>query len=279
LKSYYEKHPGMKRERYPAVSGLFERVKYELVFAFNCHEDDVGHKITEIFGRDLTQDGKNTDQNKRAAFYDKLQLKLYRIRFKAGRAYQLRQNDKRGGMQFAPVNSADFFEAVNAVGAVRTPGWGPFVMTLEREFYMSMHTMKKASDNIFHSAYTRGGTVSGAGTMLIKNGQILGIRGDSGHYQPGENNMAMVITALGMYSVPLMPINVYHWKDGSVIGTALDFVRSRLTWAEFEAASKDFQSNRRIEAIRAGRMPRNTGPAHAPVLLPMADHEDKYLAE
>jgi hypothetical protein len=285
IKCYHQKHPAMKQQRYPAVLGLFERAKYELSFAFVCREAEVGRRITEVFGRDLTPEGAQTDRASNAAYYDKLQLQQYRLRFRAGRVYQLRGGNRNGSMQFVPVNSKEFYEYVrvrdteNNQTAERMEGWGPFAMTLEREFYMSKHTARE-TPGIFHSAYTRGGTLSAAGTMFIENGQILGLRGDSGHYKPIENNMAMVITALGMYSVPLMPIKVYDWT-GTFKGTALDFVRSRLTWDAFVAAGKDYRDRkhgvRPLQANQAAPLPPSApSPPPAPLPLPQAEHEEAY---
>jgi hypothetical protein len=281
LKRYYEKHPAMKRERHPAVSALFERVTIELRMVFGCTRAEVGQRITEIFGRDLTPEGEQTDRAKGAHFYDCQALKTLRLRFRSGRVYHYEQNHRRGPMRLVPVNSAEFYEAVRAVGMVRRPDWAPFIMTLEREFYMSRHTLNvPGAPNIFHSAYTGGGTVCAAGTMLIRSGQILGIRPDSGHYKPLENNIAVAITALGMHSVPLSAIEVVPWDDAPPQGggnpTALQFAQSRLNWAEFCKAGDDFRSGRRIAALRAGNAPRNNAPVVPVANLPPAQHEDLY---
>lgn len=254
IKSYLQNDSIKRHEGYPSVLGLFERAKYELSFAFGCREPEVELRITEIFGRDLAPEGERTIAHRDAAYHDKLQLQLYRLRFHGGRAYQLCQSARDRG-RFAPVNSRDFYEVATVLNAEdgelaeRFEDWGPFVMTLEREFYMGKHRANnRTGGSIFHSVYARGGMISMAGAMLIQNGQILGIRSDSEHYKLLENNMAMVITKLGMYSVPLMPIRVYS-GEGEDVGSALDFVRSRLTWNKFMEASEGFQRGRRRATI------------------------------
>jgi hypothetical protein len=260
MKSYYQKNSTMRHEWSPAIAGLFERTKYELSFVFGCREPEVGCRITQIFGRDLDPEGERINARQDAAYHDMLRLNIYRLRFRGGRVYQLCQGARDRG-RFAPVDSRDFYEAAtvhnrnNDEAAERFEDWGPFVMTLQRDFYLDRHKANSgAGSNIFDSAYTRSAIISATGTMLIRNGEILGIRGHSGYYKPPANNMTIAVTKLGRYSVPLSRIAVYSWA-GQCRGTALEFVRSCLTWEQFVEGIDDDR------ALRNGEVPEETGPA------------------
>jgi hypothetical protein len=247
LKSFREKNPAMKEGRYQAILALFQRVTSELQTAFQCTVTQVPGYITEMLGRDLTDGGRNTDAMRNPRYYDELTLRKFRLRFRSGRAY-LFEHRSHLPVRLVPLNSELYEQKITVMGTTRLDGWGPFVMTVERDFYMSKHHLADNADPtqcIFHSAYKAAGTVSAAGTMLVKNGQILGLRGDSGHYKPLLHNMAMVVTAFSMLSVPLMPIRIKSFDANATdLGSALDFVRSRLNWTEFENAAKDFRTNR-----------------------------------
>ncbi|MBV8457971.1 MAG: hypothetical protein JO122_15300, partial [Acetobacteraceae bacterium] len=89
IRSHRQKNLILGHEQYPAILGLFERAKYELSFIFGCRESEVGRRITENFGRDLTPESERTNARQDAAYHDTLRLHLYRLHFRGGRVYQL----------------------------------------------------------------------------------------------------------------------------------------------------------------------------------------------
>ncbi len=263
IKSYHQQNKLMKAERYPAVSALFEAVVAQLATLLQCPRPQVSRRIEEIFGRDLTSEGVSTDIRFDAKIYDKVERGRHRLHFRGGLAYRY-EAVANGPMQLVPLDSSKYYTKLErgrqGDKALQFENWGPFVMTLEREFYMSKHTLNVPdAPNIFHSAYTggyeqpgpapyqgytQGATVSAAGTMYVVAGKILGIRPDSGHYKPIENNIIAAIMALEMFNVPVAAIKVYDWA-GNELGSAEDFKNSRLTWAEFEKAREDLRQKRR----------------------------------
>src|SRR5262249_30630197 len=133
-------------------------------------------------------------------------------------------------------------------GAKPFENWGPFVMTMERALYMAWHFNPSdwndsAQQGVFHTAYTAGEPVLMAGTMLIDNGIIRGIRSDSGHYLPTLANMTACLNALTMYAVDLNQIRIYDWT-GTNLGTAPDFLRTGMTWKNFESQHTDERQHR-----------------------------------
>jgi hypothetical protein len=101
--------------------------------------------------------------------------------------------------------------------------------------------------NVFHSAYTNGGMVSAAGTMEVKAGVITGMRPDSGHYKPTDQNFVGALQALQMFGVRMERLHLFDFK-GDLLGTALEFMSSRLSWAQFEASRQDVRYKRALAA-------------------------------
>jgi hypothetical protein len=250
IKSHHENRPHMKKERFPAVLALFEAAVRELCALLACNERMVARHIEEIFGRDLTPEGAKTDGKRKPQLFPENELALYRIRFKGGRAYHLGLNASLP-MRLAPLHTEPFFSPIarkDTDGEVAPPneGWGPFIMTLEREFYMTKHWFDTPGHrDVFHSSYTHGRTICAAGTMLAEHGVIKGIRPDSGHYKPLEHNTVGALLALQMFCVPMDKIEMQDYK-GKTLGTAREFVSSRLTWEQFQAAAQGVRIKRAL---------------------------------
>jgi hypothetical protein len=242
IKAYHEKKPAMKKERYPAVLALFEAAVGQLSTLLRCSRPMVAIQIEEIFGRELMPEGAKTDGEAKTKpeYFTAMQLELYRMRFRAGRAYHAGLDATRP-MHLTPLDTAPFFFEILRTGtdgkqATMNKGWGPFVMTMEREFYMTKHWFDTPGHkNIFHSSYTHGRAISAAGTMYAEHGIIKGIRPDSGHYKPLEHNIVSALLALQMFAVRMDEIEVQDYA-GERLGTAREFVSSRLSWSQFQAA-------------------------------------------
>lgn len=261
IKSLKEKNPRMKEGRYPAVLALFGAAVAELGRLFRCSDREVARQIEEMFGRDLTPEGAKTDRKMHARMFGVDELALYRIRFRGGKAFHYGL-EPTGPKRLAPLDTAPFFTEVARKGAdgkmnKTNEGWGPFVMTLEREFYMAKHWLgTPGHSNVFHSAYTKGRPVSAAGTMLVEGGVIKGIRPDSGHYKPLEHNLVVALLALQMHGVPMRQLELQDYA-GEPFGTAHEFVQSRLTWQQYQAAGRLHQVQ------RMPAPPPRPGPAYA----------------
>jgi len=251
MKLYYARKPHILKERYPAVFALFEAVVEELRKVFHCPRADVGNRIREIFGRELTTAGASTDlQRGGAKYYDRAELALYRLRFKSGLVYNYETDPKGKGLRLVRLETKKLPSNVARRAHLGAPmeaqpeGWAAFVMTLEREFYMSVHHYGSSNPNqpnVFHSAYSWGRPISMAGTMKVEKGRIIGLRNDSGHYQPGSNQITVCLQALAMFGVPLQPIRVITFA-GADIGNGDEVVRAGFKWSNYEESRHGYRT-------------------------------------
>ena len=258
IKSYHEGNRRMEKERYPAVLALFEIVVNTLCTALRCTRGSLPDILVEIYGRDMHFHGIQVDHDQdKAKYLTKMERQMYRLRFKSGRAYQYQwwQDDPLS----APLVPAESSRAYTALrrrgldghGVDGSENFGCFVMTIERELYMAKPFVPQGptKDGMFHSSFTCGDVVTMAGTMLIKDGRILGIRADSGHYKPTQMNMALLIQALTMYGVDLKHIKIYEW-NGFEVGNITDFMKSRMSWDEF-VKQRRLERTHRLETDEA----------------------------
>ena len=102
----------------------------------------VAIQIEEIFGRELMPEGAKTDGEAKTKpeYFTAMQLELYRMRFSGRPRLYHAGLDAAAPDDLTPLDTAPFFFEI-----LRTrhrweagddeQGWGPFVMTMEREFH------------------------------------------------------------------------------------------------------------------------------------------------
>jgi hypothetical protein len=210
-----------QRGRYHAVLALFEVVVSQLATAFGitktANGQDVSYvhlvarRMRETFGLHVDGHGLKMDLvENRTRYMDRAERMRYRLYFRCGLIYQLPWWRNLPSGRMTPVLAESSHAAVDAAirnqnnpDAAGTPGYGSFVLTLDRAFYMARHTAGAPGSGagIFHSSYTAGDTVQMAGTMLIQHGRLKGIRLDSGHYMPNANALRSMVMALKMFQV------------------------------------------------------------------------------
>lgn len=250
--SMREKFKGKVNEgRLPAMRALFEVTVAKLGPFFADRDGkpasapQVSNAMKLFVGAGMSNHGYLADDTMGFEKFTNEQVYSYRLWFKGGLAYQ---------MPWWTANPAGHFELASSKHGylpVRRPkaghsqvadnlvGWAPFIMTLDRFIYMAKHDFdaNRKSGNYFHSSYNNGQRVTMAGTMNIHNGQITGIRMDSGHYQPGLHNLVALIWALKMYGVDLKKISLLtytgDWVNDDVMLSAEEFAISGQTWDVF----------------------------------------------
>jgi hypothetical protein len=214
-----------------------------------CKSNELLQNLIAMFGSDITDGGRKEDHDDdRARYLDSMERKLYRLHFKSGIAYQypwwkaMRGGPAALGQTSAPMLRLCLAESVHAyqpeikrLGEAPSEGFGAFVCTMEREFFMYRHRRgdMKGQNGIYHSAYTSGSPVMFAGSMLIERGIVRAIRDDSGHYQPEKANMAAVLQALRMYGVNVSNVSLVGWEKARPLGTGQKFLTSHLSWNQF----------------------------------------------
>lgn len=254
IKEYNRLNPRQANARYHAVLALFVAVVAKLRVMLNCKNDsEVARKMELIFGRAMHEHGVQVDdEDKRAKYFSDAEREIYRIFFKAGRAYQFQW---WGSKSYSEVicDSVHAYTLVRRRGSETGAGFGGFVMTVERTLYMAPHSVGQNFQNngIFHSSYTSGSSVMMAGTMLIQQGKILAIRPDSGHYQPTETNFRNFLQSLCMFGVDLTQVRVLDFTGGD-IGKAFEFLRNGWSWREITLQAKNEAEHRiGVDAYRS----------------------------
>lgn len=206
------KSPGVEPKRYDAVMALLAAVEKELMTLLGVgNRGTLAHELVKVCGLTLTTLGANTDSRFVAQSMKSARREAAKLHIQGGviRRYTVDIVGAPRGLQ--PVNSGWFVNNSIARGnaGVAIPDAAPFVMSMEREFYMAYHF--HGSSGVYHSAYFGGGAVGMAGTMVVKNGKLVAIRGDSGHYQPGPAQMANALRTLRSRGVDLKGVLVYDY--------------------------------------------------------------------
>ena len=203
---------GVEPKRYDAIMALLAVVEKELMAMLGiANRGTLASELVKICGLKLTSGGLSTDLRFNAQYFKSARREAAKLHILGGviKRYTVDLVGAPKGLQ--PVESSWFVNANMSRGAAgfALPDFAPFVMSMEREFFMTYHF--HGSQGVYHSAYFAGGPVAMAGTMLIRNGRLLGIRGDSGHYQPGPEKMAACLRALKAKGVVLRGVQVYDY--------------------------------------------------------------------
>jgi hypothetical protein len=234
-KRFKEGDKALDKSRYPAMMALFDLVLHYLKPVLGVTSDmGVANKMRELFGKHMTTHGVYQDYVVKSAKYlTELEANLYRLHFRSGRALQYGwwMSSENGPSTLVPAQSKEAYVHIVRDGSAASVGYGGFIMTLEREFFMAKHSLgnRGGLDGVFHSSYCSGGRVGCAGTMLIVDGEVRAIRNDSGHYEPTKGNVVHCLQALKMNGVEIDGIEMYNF-DGTFIGRAPAFMRA---YAEF----------------------------------------------
>ncbi|MBL8177409.1 MAG: hypothetical protein JNK48_22220 [Bryobacterales bacterium] len=250
IKLFHERNPSLNRDRYPVILALFESVVNELASAWGCSQMKVAQTIREIYGRDMHGHGFQVDYGEgRAKYFSPMECEQYRLRFKGGLAYQYQWWEAKASHRLVLADSYRCYSAIKRRGdngmASSSNGYAIFAMNIERAIYMGKADIGENSSRTgtFHSSFNGGGLVTMAGTIYIVNGKIEAIRADSGHYKPTELNMALFLQALAMYGVRIESILLFSY-DGESRGFALDFLKSKMSWKEFDTQRRKERAHR-----------------------------------
>jgi len=232
-----------EKGRYQAMMALFTVVVTKLKKLFEVSSEvAVSNEMKDMFGVGMSKHGYQADSMFGAITFDKAQLAKFRIWFKHGLAYQIPWWTSSGSLKRVLAESKYGYADIARPnsGLAQFNDYSGFIMTIERELYMTKHDFdaNKTSGNMFHSSYL-GWTsrVAMAGTILIEDGRIRGIRTDSGHYQPGLHNLNAFLWALRMYGVPLDSIELFDYKGDSK-GSAATFLTSQKSWDVYFSGQK-----------------------------------------
>ena len=168
--------------------------------------------VMRLVSIEIKDVGRETDLRWEMDRFTADQLTQYRVWFKGGKAYQTDWWSGKPSLQLRPANSRHAWNSEDPGARGITENYGPFVMTMDLEMYMTQHSKVKG---VFHSNYVNQRPVLMAGTMLIENGTIKAIRCDSGHYQPNSHEFNRFINHLSALGIHLSNIEVFDYEGDS----------------------------------------------------------------
>jgi hypothetical protein len=225
---------GMSKARQPAIYELYKFTAHSLAAMLSCTINTLPEYLERHFGRKRSYHGEHLDiVGNLATYLSRAEVDKYRITFRKGKAYmfdwpgkgqeatvpnkkgQLVSGEKQkpSGMKLVLADSAS---AANP-GVFGRGRWGGFAMSMGRDLFMARHHNDTGAagpgdnGNFYHSSYLAGDAVLCAGTILIENGYIRGVRNDSGHYQPDAKNLVSFLQALMMQGVNVQTVLVYDF--------------------------------------------------------------------
>lgn len=248
-------HSALKPERLPAVKALHGAVVARLGQEIGGDDQAVAEFVRDFKCRSMTDHGKVIDDYEgpdtapqtpvRAYYFKTARRAATAVRFRNGVAYRLGTHEGQKG-RLVKLNSADFESRMQRGKLVSLPGWAPFAMGPEGDLYMTRHFIdendegNEYQEKIYHSNYTGGGPLIAAGTMLVVDGKILALRGDSGHYKPSDHNIAEALRVLATRGVDVPRIKIYDWREKNPRPTlgAMRFIREQRQEFFTEVADK-----------------------------------------
>ncbi len=159
----------MNAKREPAIRVLFRCVVKKMAFFFDCGVQALPNALERYFGRSLSEHGRRLDSaNNSHYFLKRAELEKFKLRFKAGRVYQLpwREYMKNKDVKLQPANSQLIHDQTKRVDKgykfLRTD-WACFVMSMSRDLYMAPHLGGQAAGSSIagvvpkcHSSYLAG---------------------------------------------------------------------------------------------------------------------------
>jgi hypothetical protein len=191
--------------------------------------------VLELVGIGMKPKGAETDAEHNMQPFSDNQLVEYRVWFKRGKTYQIDWWSKYPSLRLKPANSSYSYNRADQGAFGITKYYGPFVMTMDLEMYMTKHSKALG---VFHSCYVNQRPVLMAGAMLIEDGNIRGIRCDSGHYQPTSHEFRKFLDHLRALGVRLSDIEMFDF-DGTSLGNASRLQASQRTPAPVAVIPKD----------------------------------------
>ncbi len=197
--SYWMKHIGGKVKgsdrRFEAIENLHRFIGAEFQRVFDVDPGDMDQLLTLVFGKPVHvayDDGEVFNEARTVAYLiDEELRRSHKLVFRKGLAYK---RNKQGLVLYDTKDE----QGKDCVGEAI------FVMDREGKIYTGSY----AKSEFHHSSFLAGGWSMSAGVMKITRGQIETVCPDSGHYQPGKQQMLNVVERLKTYNVDLTKLIV-----------------------------------------------------------------------
>lgn len=196
---YWIKHLGGKVKgadgRLEAISALNRFVGAEFERVFDVEQGQVEEVMTLAFGKPVHVHYEETEvfNEARTVAYliDEKARAKYKLVFRKGLAF------KRTG------NGLELYDTRDEEGK---DGKGEAIFVMDRDGHI--FTGGYSRGEFHHSSFLAGGWSTAAGVIKITQGQVVSVCPDSGHYQPGKQQMLNVVERLKTYGVNIQKLSV-----------------------------------------------------------------------
>lgn len=226
---YWMKHLGGKvkgeEKRLEAVAALNFFIRDRFKQDFKLGEEEFDELLTALFGKPVhvAYEESEVFNTRRSVDYivSETERRKFKLVFRKGLTY------KRDG------DSLNLYDTSTDIGKDETAGEAIFVMDANGKIYTGSY-----SRGMFHhSSFLAGGWSLAAGTMKVNRGQIAEVTPDSGHYQPGLQQMLNLTERLRTYGVNLRKVTVRmftYYTDGPQKGQA-KIMGGKFQWDNWQA--------------------------------------------
>jgi len=255
--AHCKRDPQKQQGRQPAMLALFTVVAKNLASVFGGNVNTLPNDLEQFYGTRLTAHGVMKDSIAKLGsrhYMARASIEKYRLQFRGGLAYGLSNYEHRAVVKFQLASSGDAYDHIqeNEKGLVGE-NWSHFAMGMSREIYMGPHMKYQNSRGetaYVHSSWLSGTPVQCAGSIFIDKGVVLGVRNNSGHYQPSDDHLVNVLQQLKLVGANIAKVLVYDYNGNPPEGVAGDkFLAERGSWERllargFTNAAKDLDANR-----------------------------------
>jgi hypothetical protein len=211
--TYWMKYVGVKfkgtERRMDSIEGLHAYIKKSFAQAYNLDLDEIDDLLLMIFGKPVHVAYEDTEvfNESRTVLYvkDEQERRKYKLAFRKGLAYK---RDQEGNLVLYDTQHETGKDA---------DGESIFVMDRHGRIYTGSYNRGE----FHHSSFLSGFWSTSAGVMKVTRGQIVTVCPDSGHYQPGPQQMLNIVERLKTLGVELHKLTVRLFdieKDGKFKG-------------------------------------------------------------
>lgn len=187
------------------VSTLEMDVVRQLCTTFQCSPNLLPNHLERRFEAVLTGYGRTKDQfllgEKSLQYLDALATQQFRLVFRGGLAYAMVTEGLGVREVLADTSDHDW---ARASSSKKHRAWCYGYVFTGDAIYMADHSRQENRQGaFFHSSYLSGATVVCAGDISFLGGRLTSISNISGHYQPDDRQVALVLDYLKLKKVPL----------------------------------------------------------------------------
>lgn len=276
----------MHPDRENAIRSLCRFSIKQMAKGFNCGIQAVPTKLEQFYGRTMGTHGITTDETEPYHYLKRADMEQYRLLFDKGLAYSFDWKNQRHGQDFVLelVHTEHIYERDTDQKSLQAD-WGRFAMSMSRDIYMAPHIPFKAAKlcreqnvpaPVCHSSYLAGMPVLCAGSLEIKQGVIVGIKSDSGHYRPTYQQLMNIVRHLSSVGVNIAKISVCDFL-GWPLGTGKEFLRNNNQWRKrLDETGQEFRSTNNLHDLVAKRVVSNESLIYFSKLEKMPDDNKKW---